>query len=73
MKVVDTSKNSEGTVAVLPVLLYTVPQFMSVTGLSRTTVYGLMKSGELETIRVGRCRRIPAAAVARWLDTKMSA
>ena len=29
----------------------------------RTTVYGLLATGELESVRIGRSRRIPAEAV----------
>ena len=56
-----------------PIILYTVDQFRKVTGLGRTKVFELMKSGELETIRIGRCRRIPVSAAMSWIEEKMSA
>ena len=56
-----------------PLILYTVEQFCEATGLGRTKVFELMKSGELETIRVGRSRRIPVLAAMAWIEEKMSA
>jgi excisionase family DNA binding protein len=35
--------------------------------IGRTTLYGLMASGELETIKVGRARLVPAAALDRFI------
>jgi excisionase family DNA binding protein len=32
-------------------------------GIGRTTVYALMKSGELESVQIGRLRRIPTSAL----------
>jgi excisionase family DNA binding protein len=43
--------------------LLTVPEVMAVLRLGRCTVYDLMRSGRLESIKVGRARRVPAAAV----------
>ncbi len=54
-------------------ILYTVEQFCEATGIGRTKVFELMGSGELETIRIGRCRRIPVSAAMRWIDQKLSA
>ena len=33
----------------------------------RTTVYGLLATGELESVRIGRSRRIPAEAVEGYV------
>ena len=35
-------------------IAHQVPRAAQISGLSRTTLYGLMKSGELATIKVGR-------------------
>jgi excisionase family DNA binding protein len=43
--------------------LLTGPEVMAVLRLGRCTVYDLMRSGRLESIKVGRARRVPAAAV----------
>jgi excisionase family DNA binding protein len=34
----------------------------------RTTVYGLMAAGELKSVKIGRSRRIPASAVAEYIE-----
>lgn len=35
--------------------------------LSRTTIYDLVKRGELPTVRVGRAVRIPTLALSEWI------
>lgn len=44
-------------------VLLTVPQVMERTQLGRHKVYELINSRRLASVRVGRCRRIPAVAV----------
>lgn len=34
----------------------------------RTTVYGLMASGELDSVKIGRSRRIPAEALVAYVE-----
>ncbi|HEX6968170.1 MAG TPA: helix-turn-helix domain-containing protein, partial [Micromonosporaceae bacterium] len=34
----------------------------------RHTVYHLIRSRRLHSVRIGRCRRIPAASLAAYLD-----
>lgn len=41
--------------------------------LGRTTVYELLQRGELESISVGRARRIPMDAIEEWLRAKRAA
>ena len=36
--------------------------------LGRATVYNMMASGELPTIRVGRSVRVPAHRLREWID-----
>lgn len=33
----------------------------------RTKIYELMKSGQIESVKVDRCRRIPAAALEEYV------
>jgi excisionase family DNA binding protein len=47
---------------VAPALL-TVPEAMAALRLSRATVYDLIRSGELGSVKVGRSGRIPSQAV----------
>ena len=44
-------------------LLLTVEQAAHQFGIGRTTVFALLKSGELESIPLGRLRRIPAECI----------
>jgi excisionase family DNA binding protein len=34
----------------------------------RTTVYGLITSGELDSVKIGRSRRIPADALVAYVE-----
>ncbi len=36
--------------------------------ISKSKLYGLLARGELESVQVGRCRRVPAKALHRYLD-----
>ena len=53
----------------VPKHLYSVAEVQAVTGLSRTKVYELIGTGELEATKVGRLRKIPAEALDDWLRT----
>lgn len=44
-------------------LLRIHPDATSYSGLSRTTLYSLMDSGKLAYVKLGKCRRIPVAAL----------
>lgn len=52
--------------------LLTVPEVMEVLALGRFKVYDLIRSGELQSVKIGRCRRVPTGAVdemvARFRD-----
>jgi excisionase family DNA binding protein len=50
-----------------PSALLTVPEAMAALRLSRATVYDLIRSGQLGSVKVGRSRRIPAQAVQIFL------
>ena len=50
--------------------LLKVPEAQEVTGFGRTTMYGLIASGELPVLRVGRAVRIPADALERWIQER---
>lgn len=51
----------------LPALL-TVPQVMEQTGLSRSTIYNLIASKELASVRIGNLRRIPREALQSFIQ-----
>jgi excisionase family DNA binding protein len=45
---------------------YRVREFCSAYGLSRATLYALIKRGEIRPIKVGKATRIPRAEAERW-------
>lgn len=47
--------------------LLTVPEVMARLKLGRSTVYDLIRSGRLVSVKVGRARRIPADAVRGFI------
>jgi excisionase family DNA binding protein len=47
--------------------LTTVKEATDATRLSRSTLYGLMDRGELEYVKLGRRRLIPASALAELI------
>jgi excisionase family DNA binding protein len=53
--------------AVTRKLLLTVDETAEVVGLGKTKVYELIASGELEAVRIGRCRRVPVEAVKAYV------
>jgi len=46
----------------------TVAEVASLTRVSKMTVYRLVRSGEIDKVRIGRSFRIPRAAVRAYLD-----
>ncbi|MGH3511182.1 MAG: helix-turn-helix domain-containing protein [Acidimicrobiales bacterium] len=49
-------------------LLLTVEEAADRLGIGRTLMYGLVKDGEVESVHIGRLRRIPADALPRYLE-----
>jgi excisionase family DNA binding protein len=49
-------------------LLLTVREVADRLGCGRTLVYELISSGELETIKLGRLRRVPVAALEALVE-----
>ncbi len=47
---------------------YTVKETEQITGLSHTTVHGLIKDGKLESVMIGRRRLIRADSLERLLS-----
>ena len=48
-------------------LMLTVEEAARRLGLGRTLVYQLISSGELESVTVGRLRRVPAECLAEYV------
>jgi excisionase family DNA binding protein len=49
-------------------LLYTIPEAATALRISRTKLYELLDSGEIESIHIGRSRKIPAEALRIYID-----
>jgi excisionase family DNA binding protein len=54
-------------------LLYTPEGAAARIATGRTTVYALMASGELRSIKIGRSRRIPAVALEEYVEKLLHA
>ncbi len=50
-----------------PKLLFTVEEVADATGLSRSFVYMQIAAGRLQTVRIGRARRITPAAADQFI------
>ena len=50
-------------------LLYSINETARLTGMSRTYLYGEMRSGRLRTVMAGDRRMIPADALAEWIGS----
>ncbi len=49
-------------------LLVTAEQAAASHSICRTKVYELLRNGELDSVRIGTSRRIPAAALAEYVE-----
>ncbi len=52
-----------------PTLLWSVQQTGDATGLSRSLLYDLLRTGEIRSFKVGRRRLIPADELDVWIRT----
>lgn len=53
-------------------LLLTVNQTAELLSISDDQVYRLLRRGELTSLKIGRLRRIPRAAVDTWIDQQLA-
>src|SRR5919106_3636917 len=49
-------------------LLLGVREAGEVIGIGRSTMYELLRSGEIESVRIGRCRRVPYSALVAYVE-----
>lgn len=61
------------TIPTQPPIVYTVAEAAVISRLSRSTLYELIASGELRSVKVGRRRLVPASALTQLLDPRDSA
>ena len=52
--------------------LFTLEAAGEFLGVSRTVVYGLIRRGELPSIKIGRRRQIPRRACEQFVDRKLA-
>lgn len=50
-------------------LLFTPNEAAVVLGIGRSTFYELLRAGRIRSVRIGSCRRIPADALAHFVET----
>ncbi|WP_369183666.1 helix-turn-helix domain-containing protein [Streptomyces sp. Y1] len=55
----------------LTLVALTVEEAARRLSIGRTTMYALIRDGEIETIPIGRARRVPAEAVANYVRARM--
>jgi excisionase family DNA binding protein len=60
------------TTAPTPLVL-TVEEAANRLGIGRTLMYALVKSGDIESVTIGRLRRIPADALVTFVDSLRTA
>jgi excisionase family DNA binding protein len=57
--------------AQIPHALLNLRSLQTLSGLGKTTIYGLIKTGELKPVRLGtRCTRFRAGDVQAWLQAQ---
>lgn len=64
--VTRTAPHTKGDV--MEKLLLTPEEAGEVLGVGRSRVYDLMRTRELQSVRIGKSRRVPAAAVQAYVD-----
>ena len=50
-------------------LMLTVEEAAECLGIGRTLMYALITAGDVESVRIGRLRRVPAEALERYVST----
>ncbi|GGV04258.1 hypothetical protein GCM10010495_14960 [Kitasatospora herbaricolor] len=67
-----TTALPENPVAFDPTLVaLTVEEAARRLGIGRTTMYALIRDGEIESVPIGRLRRVPAEALTTYVRSRM--
>lgn len=53
-------------------MLYRAEEAAEIMSLSRTAIYGLIRSGDLDTIKIGNRRRIPRSSIEDYVARQMA-
>lgn len=51
-----------------PRVMLTAEQAAEAIGVGRTTMFALIKSGEIESVRIGRLRRVPLDSIEAYTN-----
>ena len=62
-----TARESERPVTSVPAVLYSVDEAASALRLSKSVLYELIRSGRLRTVKAGRRRLVPVAALSEYV------
>ena len=65
----ETTDGLDDTSTVTPLLL-TVAQAAALLSISRTTLYELLAGGAIESIYIGRSRRVPVGALHDFVESQ---
>lgn len=50
-------------------MLYTIEQASELLAIGRTRLFEFIRKGEIETVQIGRSRRIPHSALEAFVDS----
>ena len=64
----DLKARTADQVGDVPALLLRVEEAASKLGIAWTMMYQLVRTGEVESVRVGRLRRIPVACLEEYVE-----
>ncbi len=52
--------------------VYTVPEAADVLGIKSTTMYKLIREGQIRSLKIGSLRRIPAEAIDEFIQEMLA-
>ena len=52
-------------------LVVTVPEAARMLGLSRARLYPLISTGEIPSLKIGRCRRVPVREIESFIERQL--
>ncbi len=67
----DNDADTVRTIDVVP-LLVPIEEAARVLAVGRSTLYELIAAGELETVHIGRCRRVPVESLRKFVARRAS-
>ncbi len=62
------SKHDDNKVIFIEPLLVRVEEAERILGLGRTKIYELIRTGQIASVKAGTARRIPMAALKKWVE-----